>query len=41
MLATTGSDEINEWIAELTVLRPEDEKEAYKKAKEDAKRDRP
>lgn len=37
MLATTGSAEIGEWIAELTVLRPEDEKEAFKQAEKEAK----
>lgn len=33
MLATTGSSEIGEWIAELTILRPEDERKAYEDAK--------
>lgn len=37
MLATTGSSEISEWIAELTILRPEDEKKAYEQAEKDAK----
>jgi hypothetical protein len=41
MLATTGSAEIGEWIVELSVLRPEDEKAAFEKAKQDAKMDRP
>ena len=33
MLASTGSAEIAEWIAELGVLRPEDEKRAMDEAK--------
>jgi hypothetical protein len=37
MLATTGSAEIGEWIAELTVLRPEDEKTAWDQAEKEAK----
>lgn len=37
MLATTGSNEIGEWIAELTILRPEDEKKAYEQAEKEAK----
>ncbi len=35
MLATTGSGEIAEWIAELGVLRPEDEAAAVKAAREE------
>jgi hypothetical protein len=37
MLATTGSSEIGEWIVELSVLRPEDEKKAYAEAEKEAK----
>ena len=36
MLATTGSAEIQEWIVELGVLRPEDEKSAMEKAEQEA-----
>lgn len=34
MLATTGSAEIAEWIAELSVLRPEDDAAALRAARE-------
>lgn len=37
MLATTGSFEIVEWISELGVLRPEEEKAAMDKAEKDSK----
>ena len=37
MLATTGSSEIAEWIAELGILRPEDEKKAQDDAEREAK----
>lgn len=37
MLATTGSKEIVEWIVELGVLRPEEEKKALDEATAEAK----
>lgn len=37
LLNRMGSFEIMEWVAELTVLRPEDEEAAMKKAEMDAK----
>lgn len=36
MLATTGSAELQEWIVELGVLRPEDEKAAMDAAEKEA-----
>lgn len=38
MLKTTSSSEIQEWIVELGVLRPEDEREAMDKAEAEAKK---
>lgn len=37
LLQRIGSTELAEWIAELAVLRPEDEKKAYAQAERDAK----
>lgn len=37
MLATTGSAELQEWIVELGVLRPEDERLAMEKAEAESK----
>lgn len=36
VLATLSSSEIAEWIAELAILRPEDERAAIDKAKAEA-----
>lgn len=37
MLATTSSSEIEEWIVELGILRPEEERQAYEEAERKAK----
>lgn len=37
LLNRMGSSEIAEWVTELAVLRPEDEKKAYEQAEKDAK----
>lgn len=37
LLQRMGSMELQEWIVELSVLRPEDEQEAIAKAEKEAK----
>lgn len=37
LLNRMGSFEIQEWVVELTVLRPEDEKAAMEKAEKESK----
>ena len=37
LLQRIGSFEVMEWIAELSVLRPEDEKKAMEEAEKEAK----
>lgn len=37
LLQRMGSSELAEWIAELALLRPEDEKKAYEQAEREAK----